>query len=142
MKATAVEIKTDYDAVKKQPGNRLASFYKRFTKLQMSKQEMDKLTNKHIDSFYKEIKQIFSDFDRFPSEAKLALLDIIFNVGMTDLKNRWPNISKAVKAKDWGKAALASNRKAPVSAARNKYVKDLLEKAEIIKQSKTKLTTP
>ncbi|MFV2058690.1 MAG: hypothetical protein ACC707_19680, partial [Thiohalomonadales bacterium] len=33
MKATAVEIKADYDAVKKQPANRLASFYKRFTKL-------------------------------------------------------------------------------------------------------------
>lgn len=128
--------------MKKQPANRLAIFYKRFTKLQLNKVEIDKLTNKHIDSFYKELKQIYIGFDAFPSEAKLALMDIIFNVGMTDLRTRWPILNAAVKANDWAKAALNSNRKPPVSAARNKYVKDLFDKAESVKQAKLKINKP
>lgn len=136
-KATTAEIKADYDAVMKQPANRLASFYKRFTSLKMKKADIDKLTDKHIDSFYKELKQIYTDFDKFPASAKYALFDIIFNVGMTDLKNNWPNMNAAIKAKDWAKAAANSNRKPPVSAARNTYVKDLF-----IKASKTTIATP
>jgi hypothetical protein len=37
----------------------------------------------------------------------------------------------AIKAKDWTVAAKESNRKPPISAERNKYVKDLLEKAAV-----------
>ncbi len=132
-RATAAEIKVDYDAVMKQPANRLAVFYKRFTTLKMKRADADQLTNKHIDSFYKELKIIYPDFDTFPSEAKLALIDIIFNVGMTNLKNKWPTMNAAIKAKDWAKAAANSNRKAPISAARNKYVKDLFIKASLVK---------
>lgn len=127
--ATAAEIKVDYDAVMKQPANRLAAFYKRFTTLKMNQTDADLLTNKHIDAFYKELKLIYPDFDKFPSEAKLALIDIIFNVGMTNLKNRWPTMNAAIKVKDWATAAANSNRKAPISSARNKYVKDLFIKA-------------
>ena len=128
-KATAAEIKADYDVVMKQPANRLAAYYKRFTVLTMKRADADHLTDKHIDSFYKELKLIYTDFDKFPSEAKLALIDIIFNVGMTNLKNKWPTMNAAIKAKDWAKAAANSNRKAPISGARNKYVKDLFIKA-------------
>ena len=141
-KATAEEIELDFNGVKKQPGNRLASYYKRFTKFHLTSEDIDKLTNKHIDTFYKEIKTIYTGFDLFPSEVKLALLDIIFNVGMTDLKNRWPSLNKAIAVKDWATAAKESNRKAPVSAARNKYVRDLFEKADKDKQAKLKLSKP
>ncbi len=129
MPASAAEIKTDYDAVKKQPANRLASSYKKHTKLTLPNNEIDKLTDKHIDSFEKELKTIYTGFNQFPSDVKLALFDMIFNLGMTNLKNTWPTFNAAIKAKDWQKAADNSNRKAPISAERNKYVKNLLEKA-------------
>ncbi len=129
IRATVAEIKSDYDNVKKQPKNRLASFYKKFTKLKLSDVETDKLTNLHIDSFYKELKIIYPGFDKYPSEAKLALCDMIFNLGMTNLKTQWPTMNAAVKSKDWKKAAANSNRKPPISMARNKYVKELFEKA-------------
>ncbi|HED33785.1 MAG TPA: hypothetical protein ENJ08_06155 [Gammaproteobacteria bacterium] len=127
--ASKEEIKTDYDTVKKQPANRLASSYKKHTKLSLPSTEIDKLTDKHIDSFEKELKKVYTGFGSFPAEVRLALFDLIFNLGMTDLKNKWPNFNAAIKAKDWQKAADDSNRKSPISAARNKYVKDLLEKA-------------
>jgi len=128
-RATPAEIKVDYELVMKQPANRLAGFYKRFTVLKMKSSDADLLTNKHIESFYKELKKIYADYDKFPSDAKLALMDLIFNVGMPNLKNSWPTMNAAIKAKDWAKAAANSNRKAPISATRNKYVKDLFIKA-------------
>jgi GH24 family phage-related lysozyme (muramidase) len=129
MLASKDEIKADYEAVKKQPKNRLASFYKKHVKLKLSDLDINTLTNKHIDNFESELKRIFPQFSTYPSEVRLALFDIIFNVGMTDLNNKWPGLKKAVKAKDWFEAAKESNRKAPISTERNKYVKDLFEKA-------------
>jgi len=61
--------------------------------------------------------------------VKLALFDMIFNLGMPNLKNTWPKFNAAIQAKDWQAAANNSNRKPPVSPERNQYVKDLLEKA-------------
>src|SRR5690554_756109 len=110
-RASKGEIRADYEAVKKQPKNRLASFYKKHTSLQISAFDIDLLTDNHIDSFEIELKRLFSDFSEYPSEVRLALFDIIFNVGMTDLRNNWPKFTKAVKAKDWAVAAKESNRK-------------------------------
>lgn len=129
MPASKSEIKADYDAVKKQSKNRIASFYKKHVVLKLLDADMNALTNKHIDSFESELKRIFTDFSTYPTEVKFALFDIVFNVGMTDLNNKWPSFKTAIKAKDWTKAAKESNRKTPVSAERNKYVKDLLEKS-------------
>ena len=129
MPASKDEIKADYEALKKQPKNRLASFYKKHVELKLSDLDISTLTNKHIDNFEGELKRIFSGFSTYPSEVRLALFDIIFNVGMTDLNNKWPSLKKSIKAKDWSTAAKESNRKSPISSERNKYVKDLFEKA-------------
>jgi GH24 family phage-related lysozyme (muramidase) len=139
--ATRDEIKADYEAVKKQPPNRLAAMYKKYTELTLPTVDIDKLTDKHIESFERELKQVYTGFDGFPTEARLALFDIIFNVGMTNLRTAWPNFNAAIKAKDWQKAADSSSRKPPVSPARNKYVKDLLETcARKAKSASTTLT--
>lgn len=127
--ANKVEIKADYESIKKQPANRLASSYKNHAKLTLPNTEIDKLTNEHIESFEKELKKMYSGFVYFPSDVRLALFDMIFNLGMTNLRNTWPTFNAAINAKNWQKAADSSNRKSPISAARNKYVKDLLEKS-------------
>ena len=128
--ATKEQIKTDYDTVKKQTKGLLSSTYKKHTKLKLKKTDIDKLTNKHIDTFEGELKKVYGSdaFAAFPSEVRLALFDMIFNLGMTNLKNKFPTFNKYIKAKNWSDAAKESNR-SDVSDARNKYAKDLLEKA-------------
>ena len=128
-KATADEIKIDYENVKKQPKNRVASFYKSHTKLFLDRLTIDTLTNEHIDKFYNDLKIIYPNFDSYPEEVRLALFDLIFNVGKEGLRSTWPTFNAAIKAKDWKKAADNSSRASPVAPSRNKYVKDLLEKA-------------
>lgn len=135
-KATKEEIKTDFEAVKKHTKGLKASSYKSKTKLSLKQTDIDKLTDKHIVSFYSEVKKIYSDFDKYPTEVRLALFDMIFNLGMTKLKNNWPTFNSAIKSKDWKKAADNSNR-VGIQATRNKYVKDLLLKAEKDKNAKS-----
>lgn len=57
---------------------------------------------------------------------------------MTNLNNKWPSFNIAIKAKNWTEASKQSNRKAPISAERNKYVKYLLDKAAV----NSKVTSP
>jgi len=127
--ASGDEIKADFEAVKALTKNRLAKFYKQHTKLTLTNAEINRLRDNHIVSFGVELKRIYSDFDTYPAEVQLALYDMIFNLGMTKLRNNWPKFNAAINAKNWQQAADESNRKAPVSAERNKYVKDLFEKA-------------
>ncbi len=129
-KASKDEIKVDFEAIKKQPPGLFAALYKKHTKIKLTSITIDKLTDKHIDTFESELKQVYgaAEFMKFPSEVKLALFDMIFNLGMTKLRNGFPSFNKSIKAKDWAKAATESNRK-DVALARNKYVKDLLDKA-------------
>lgn len=124
--ATKEQLTADYENVKKQPPGQLAYKYKKYTKLIMKVVEVNRLTNKHIKSFYSELKRLFPEFDDYPTEARLALLDIIFNLGMTKLRKEWPKLNKAVKIKDWTEAAAESNRP-ELGDLRNSYVRELFE---------------
>lgn len=128
-KASKEEISTEYNAIKKLPKGQLAANYKRFAKLHLDNNAILSLVKHHIDTFYKSLSAGYPGFTTFPSEVKLALLDMGFNLGVNGLKTKFPNMNKAIAKKDWQTAAKESHRKHPVSEARNNYVKELLEKA-------------
>lgn len=123
--ASQEEIGSEFNAVESQEGNRVASYYQQFTALHLSNDAINDITNEHIETFYKELKVIYEGFDDFPSKAKLALFDLIFNLGMTKLRKKWPKLNACVAASDW--AAAAENcRRRGISDDRNDYVKELL----------------
>ena len=126
--ASRQKIADDYKALKAQPSNKLASFYKTFTSIHLTDEVIDQLTDKHIDSFYQELKVIYADFDEFPQEVKLATFDLIFNLGMSKLKNQWPKFNGCIARHDW-QGASAECRRRGGSDSRNHYVRDLLIKA-------------
>ncbi len=122
-------VSKDYDSYK-------ASYYKKKTKLVMTEEDIDDLLDKHISSFYKELKVIFTkkngysdDFDNLPKNVQMALFDMIFNIGASELAKGFPKFNKALKGKDWKKAATESNRP-QINDARNNYVKNLLKTAK------------
>lgn len=121
-------IAAEYEQVKAQEMARVASYYKQFTALHLTDESIDQITDKHIDSFYKELKVIYDGFDDFPEEAKLALFDMIFNLGMTGLRKKWPRFNTCVANKDWAAAANDCRRRG-IADERNDYVKDLLVSA-------------
>ena len=60
----------------------------------MQQTDIDKLTYAHIDTFYRELKQIYFDFDSYPKLAQYALFDLIFNLGNTKLNAGFPTLKK------------------------------------------------
>lgn len=119
-------IAAEFTLVHQQEGNRVASYYQSFTNLHLSDEAIDALTDKHIDSFYSELKTIYSEFDTFPGNVRLALFDLIFNLGMTSLRKKWPKLNACIAARDW-KGAADNCRRRGIADARNDYVKSLLE---------------
>lgn len=124
--ASKEEIQTDFDNIKSQSLGLFASLYKRHTTLKLNDVDIDALTDKHIESFENELQTIYgvSEFSNFPEAVRLALFDMIFNLGMPKLRNGFPTMNKHIKAKDWAAAAEESSRK-DIAPERNQYVKDL-----------------
>jgi len=129
--ASKKEIEDEYVLIKSKSFgmNYPARKFKTFTKLKLTDSTINEITNKHITSFEGELKQIYgaTEFNSYPENVKLALFDMIFNLGMPKLKTGYPKFNKYIKAKDYKSAALESNR-IGIAVERNQYVKDLLSK--------------
>lgn len=124
--ASKAEIKEDWDAVVAKGKGFLASAYKHDKSLTLPASKIEAQMNEHIKSFRSELKKIFPDFASYSEDVRLALFDMIFNLGMTNLKKKFPTFVQAIKDKDWTKAAGECKRKG-ISGKRNAYVKGLLE---------------
>lgn len=135
--ATIQERQAEYDNISKKPfGYQYsASAFKKYTTLVMKDADIDKQRDNHIQNFYSELCAIFNkrngypdEFDNLPKNVQLALFDMIFNLGAVKIVRLFPNFNLALKAGDWKRAAIESNRP-DVSPARNQYVRQLLNSA-------------
>ncbi|MGL6313454.1 hypothetical protein [Vibrio sp. WXL103] len=129
--ATSKEIKEEFTLISNSDLSldHRARAYRRHTKLIITDDVIDNLTEKHIQVFEKELKVVYGkkEFDSFPTDVKLALFDMIFNLGQTTLTNVFVNFNKHINNRDFHKAAEESNRP-DVNPSRNLYVRKLLEK--------------
>lgn len=143
--ASLKEKQDEYGNVLKQKKNYKANWYKQFTKLVMKDADINAQRDKHIAIFYTELSGMYSktkgytnDFDAMPDEVQLALFDMIFNLGQTNLRTGFINFNKAIRQEKWDEAAKQSNR-LDVNAARNLYVRTLLTKAQTQAKAKVKV---
>ena len=141
--ATADEKKAAWHAVKNENRHYVdvrdhkhhvygAKHYETSSALYMKEVDIDALTEAHIVEFHRYLKRAFSrsngylaDFDDMPDNVRLALFDMMFNMGPTRFPKNWPTFVEALKAGNWSEAALRSNRP-QVNAERNAYVRSLL----------------
>ena len=135
--ATTAEKHAEYDAIKKLPYGMSygAASYERHTTLVMTDVDINAQRDKHIQSFYSELKGYYTAangfaeaFDAMPVEVQKALFDMVFNLGITKLKNQYVKFNGFLKSAKWSDAAKQSNR-VGISPLRNKYVFDLLQSA-------------
>jgi GH24 family phage-related lysozyme (muramidase) len=127
-KASKDQIKTDFEAVCEAPKGLMASRYKANTKLDLLDQEINELLDERIATFKRELKLKFPTFETYPITVQFALTDMAFNLGTNGLVTKFPSFVRAIKAKDWMKAAQESNRP-QVNKHRNETVKNWLETA-------------
>lgn len=105
-----------------------ASHFEQYSTLHLEQADIDALTKKHLNDFDADLHRIYPDFDTYPAAVKKALYDMIYNLGAGGVENKFPSFTKAIKARDWQKAADESHRTG-ISDTRNDYVKALLEQA-------------
>lgn len=132
-RATPQDVELDWNAVVQQGRlrgfNHRASSYSKYTKLRLPDTEIDRLTSNHLANFERSLGQEYAGFYKFPIEAQLALFDMIFNLGASGLRTKFPKFNKAIRQRNWKEAASESNRP-QLGVERNRDIRDLFLKAE------------
>lgn len=125
--ATAAEIKTDFDNVKKQPGNQLFTKYKPFTTLDLSDDDIFALLKTVHDAFQGDLRKNYKGYDQFPLPARRALTDMVYNLGIDKLL-AFHHMNASIAKADWSQAANECHRNGP-SAERNDWTKQMFQEA-------------
>jgi GH24 family phage-related lysozyme (muramidase) len=79
------------------------------------------------EEFVPGLRQIFHGFDGYPNPAKQALVDMVYNLGVTGLK-KFKKLIAAAEKGDWQEAANESHR-ASCREARNNWTRERFKKA-------------
>lgn len=115
-------IIADWKRVKAMEPEHSPSFYHATTSPTMTAADMQELLRVRVKTFDEELAGWFPDWASFPDPAKLALLDMAFNLGMGGLL-KYTHLRAAVKLKDWTAVANECHRNGP-SEARNEWCKN------------------
>ena len=126
--ASDSQIISDFESVSNQEKAKLASGYKKFTKLDLPDNAIDELLNKRIDSFESGLRRDFSEYDNYPDEVRLGLMDMAFNLGNSGLVNKFPAFTRAVREHDWEGCANECHRNG-IADLRNLEVEELFSTA-------------
>ena len=115
-------ILTEYTRVSALPPARLAGFYRAPSSPTLPHPAIDALLMQHLTFFDTQLSQQFSNYAAFPDPAKLGLLDMIYNLGVTGLFRGYPTFMGYVQNQDWANAATQCYRNGP-SQARNDWTR-------------------
>ncbi|WP_240457539.1 hypothetical protein [Vibrio neptunius] len=128
--ATKSEIIKEFTQIRRLPYGRKygAGFYQKHTGLILSDQAMISMMEQHIENFENELWAIYgkTNFEQLPDNVKLALFDMIFNLGMPKLQNTFVKFNQHIQSGNFRKAAQECRRRG-ISDKRNQYVRSLLE---------------
>jgi GH24 family phage-related lysozyme (muramidase) len=138
--ATVDEKKAEFDRIAKEPKAKLASYYAKIATLFLKDPDIDFLTKQHIEGSERDLRAIYPatafppGFDKFPTEVRLALFDMVFNLGLPKLRSGYPTFNAAVAKQDWEGAGQQCHRQG-IPQDRNDYVKDLFQRAADAKKA-------
>jgi GH24 family phage-related lysozyme (muramidase) len=111
-KATAEEIERDYRRVHAMPAGKPAQTYRVQESLELSQDYIESILLNKLKECDSVLRRHYQPkYDRFPEPVKLALLDMIYNLGASKLFGQFAAFEKAVNAEDWRTAALECHRK-------------------------------
>ena len=119
---TPAEIAEAFRRVEALPMGRPALFYRYAGAPELDQTAIGALLQETLVGFEADLRKRLSDYDSFPDQVKLALLDMAYNLGPEGLLKGYPRLLKAVEAKSWAAAAAASFRHGP-GAARNQWTR-------------------
>ena len=133
--ATLDAIGREFSRVSAMKKGQLARFYLGKENLQLSADAIDAKLRENLEGFEGYLRSHIAGYDELPDSAKLALLDMIYNLGPGRLFAEYPRLIAAIERGDWKSAASASQRRGP-SPARNAWTKEQFLAAETVAEIK------
>lgn len=121
--ATAEEIAKEFRRVSALAKGRAATFYRKAGGLRLAEKAIDDRLTEVLEGFEGYLRDHVGGYDELPDGVKLALLDMVYNLGPGKLFQEYPKLLAAVAEGDWAKAAGACLRRGP-GAARNVWTKE------------------
>jgi GH24 family phage-related lysozyme (muramidase) len=121
--ATPEEIAAEYARVDAMAAGRASAFYKTPTSLTLTQQTIDAKLTSVLAGFEADLRAQFPHYDTLPEGVKMALLDMIYNLGPAGLFKGFPHLIAAIQTGAWAQAAQHCMRRGP-SAARNDWTKE------------------
>jgi len=121
--ATEMQKRQEWRTIHGLPTGYVADWYEDYTNLYMSEAAINDRLSSEIAAVYPQALGFFEDFGDYPSAARVALQDIIYNVGVGNFR-QFVRLQAAVRRRDWAAAAAESHR-AGIDEARNNKVRDL-----------------
>jgi hypothetical protein len=121
--ADEAAIAADWHRVTMLPGSKVAGFYHSAQGLQLSQVDILNITRAKVVQCDTELAASYSAYDFFPDCVKIALLDMVWNLGISKLRSTYPHFNVAVSAQDWKTAAAQCGRNVnvPAFAPRNAW---------------------
>jgi|SRR5882762_186298 len=135
--ATPAEIENDYARVRGMPyGQQFgAKFYKSATSPLLPDVEQHRLLVSQVNSCETDLRRIYPGYDSMPDPAKIALIDMRYNLGPVKLAPpKYPLFNAAVAKRDWLTASqqCARNVNDKGFAERNLWTKNEFLDASIV----------
>lgn len=121
--ATPHEIAAEFARVDAMPTGRPAAFYKIPSSLELAQQTIDARLSAILQQFEATLRARIPHYDALPDTVKMALLDMIYNLGPAGLFKDFPHLIAAVQSGSWAQAAARCLRRGP-SAARNAWTRE------------------
>jgi GH24 family phage-related lysozyme (muramidase) len=121
--ATPQEIAAEFARVDAMVTGRPSTFYKIPGSLELTQQTIDAKLSAILQQFDTRLRAQIPHYDALPDTVKMALLDMIYNLGPVGLFKGFPRLLTAVETGAWTQAAANCLRHGP-SPERNAWTRD------------------
>lgn len=121
--ATPAQIHADFQRVMLLPEGKPAAFYRSTISPELPPPAIDARLRIVLQTFEQHLRARLPHYDSFPDGAKLALLDMIYNLGPGELFSGYPHLLAAVEQGQWAQAAAQCLRHGP-GEARNVWTRN------------------
>jgi GH24 family phage-related lysozyme (muramidase) len=120
--ASAFDVTEEFLRVQKMLTGRSAQFYYLDTAPKLALTEISHMLDATVSVCEGELAKTFDKYAQFPVPAKLALIDMVYNLGLEKLKFEYIHFCTAVGRMDWETAAANCHRNGP-GDSRNEWTK-------------------
>ncbi|HEY6945085.1 MAG TPA: hypothetical protein VI431_08080 [Candidatus Acidoferrum sp.] len=120
--STPDAILDEFNRVSSLAPAKVSAFYRTPTSPVLPHTAIDTLLMNHLNFFDGQLAGRFPSYTGFPDPAKLGLLDMIYNLGVTGLFKGFPHFMGVVDKQDWLGAAANCHRVGP-RQARNDWTR-------------------